>query len=65
MGAKSRARPRSFIVRASRDASGEIRGIVELASTGAKETFTSTDAVGRVIARMLHDLTETDKPGPA
>ena len=65
MGAKSRGRPRSFIVRASRDASGEIRGIIELVSTGVKETFTSIDAVGRVIARMLRDLGETDKAGPA
>jgi len=65
MGAKSRGGPRSFIVRVSRDASGEIRGIIELVATGAKETFTSIDAVGRVIARMLHDLGETDKAGPA
>lgn len=43
----------TFIVRASRDARGRLRGIVERVKTGAKERFTDADGLGGVIDRML------------
>jgi hypothetical protein len=43
----------TFIVRASRDRSGRLRGVVERVRTGAKERFTGADGVGVLIERML------------
>jgi hypothetical protein len=43
----------TFIVRASRDRAGRLRGVVERVRTGAKERFTGADGVGVLIERML------------
>jgi hypothetical protein len=43
----------TFIVRASRDERGQLRGIVERARTGAKERFSGAPGVGGLIDRML------------
>jgi hypothetical protein len=43
----------TFIVRASRDRAGRLRGVVERVRTGAKERFTGADGLGPLIERML------------
>ena len=43
----------TFIVRASRDRGGRLRGTVERVKTGAKEPFTRADDLGSLIERML------------
>jgi hypothetical protein len=43
----------TFIVRAARDRSGLLRGVVERVKTGAKERFSGSDALGGVIEKML------------
>ena len=43
----------TFIVRATRDHAGRLRGVVERVKTGAKERFTGADGLGGVIERML------------
>jgi hypothetical protein len=43
----------TFIVRASRDARGRLRGIVERVKTGEKQRFTSAEVLGGVIDTML------------
>jgi hypothetical protein len=48
--------PRSmgtFIVQATRDAGGRLRGIVQRAKTGEKQRFTSAEGLGELIDRML------------
>jgi len=52
----------TFIVRATRDRGGRLRGIVERVKTGAKEPFTGADGLGGVIERMLsHDARELEQ----
>jgi hypothetical protein len=49
-------RPRNtvtFIVRASRDHGGLLRGIVEHVKSGAKESFRGSDTLGEVIDKMV------------
>jgi len=43
----------TFIVRASRDRSGRLRGVVERVRTGAKERFSGADGIGTLIERLL------------
>jgi len=43
----------TFIVRACRDHTGRLRGIVERVKTGEKQRFTGPDGVGGLIERML------------
>ena len=43
----------TFIVRATQDRTGRLRGIVERVKTGAKERFTGADGLGGVIEKML------------
>jgi len=43
----------TFIVRATRDRGGRLRGIVERVKTGAKEPFTGAEGLGGLIERML------------
>jgi hypothetical protein len=43
----------TFIVRASRDSAGRVRGVVERVRTGAKARFSGADGVGMLIERML------------
>ena len=48
------ARPAvTFIVRASREAGGRLRGIVERVKTGEKQRFTGAAGLGGLIERML------------
>jgi hypothetical protein len=49
----TQGRRASFVVRVAQDGRGEVSGVVERVATGAKEAFTSVEAIGRVIARML------------
>ena len=49
----SRSRRGSFVVRAMQDGRGQVSGVIERVATGAKEAFTGTEAIGRVIAQML------------
>ena len=49
----SQDRRATFVVRAVQDGRGEVHGVIERVSTGAKETFTGVEAMGRVIAGML------------
>ena len=43
----------TFIVRATRDRNGRVRGVVERVRTGAKERFSDADGLGTLIERML------------
>jgi len=43
----------TFIVRATRDHGGRLRGTVERVKTGAKEPFTGADDLGVLIEKML------------
>lgn len=43
----------TFIVRATRDRGGRVRGVVERVKTGAKERFTDADGLAGLIERML------------
>jgi hypothetical protein len=43
----------TFIVRATRDRGGRLRGTVERVKTGAKAPFTSADDLGVLIEKML------------
>ena len=43
----------SFVVRVVSGKGGRISGLVERVATGAKETFTGAEEIGRVITRML------------
>jgi len=49
----TRGKRASFVVRTVQDPRGRVSGIIERVATGAKETFTSMEAIGQVIARML------------
>jgi hypothetical protein len=52
----------TFIVRASRDPRGRVRGIVERARTGAKERFAGVHGIGALIERMLDGESAARKP---
>ena len=57
-------RPRdtaTFIVRASRDHGGLLRGIVEHVKTGAKESFRGSDTLGGVIDKMLGPANQKER----
>jgi hypothetical protein len=57
----SGGRRASFVVRIVEDGKGGVTGVVERVATGAKEAFTGTEAIGRVIALMLQaDSVEGD-----
>jgi hypothetical protein len=43
----------TFIVRVSRDRAGRLRGIVERARTGEKWKFEDSQAIGRLVERMM------------
>ena len=43
----------SFVVRVVQNGRGEVQGVIECVATGGKEAFTSVEAIGEVIARML------------
>ncbi|MGH7315069.1 MAG: hypothetical protein ACRELW_03110 [Candidatus Rokuibacteriota bacterium] len=43
----------TFIVRVSRDRAGRLRGIVERARTGEKWRFEDSQAIGRLVERMV------------
>jgi hypothetical protein len=45
--------PAAFIVRASRDASGRVTGVVERVATGEKVRFVGVEAMAAIIERML------------
>jgi hypothetical protein len=49
----------SFIVRVVFDSQGNVSGVIERVSTGAKEAFHGVEAIGAVIARML----QSDRTG--
>ena len=53
-------RPQSFVVRVSRDTTGQLEGIVERPRTGQKGWFQGADQIGRLIAHMLDT-----EPAPA
>jgi hypothetical protein len=53
-------RPQSFVVRVSRDTTGQLEGIVERPRTGQKGWFQGADQIGRLIAYMLDT-----EPAPA
>jgi hypothetical protein len=50
MSADTRA---SFVVRVVRDRKGRISGVVERVTTGAKEPFSDTAAIGALILEMF------------
>jgi hypothetical protein len=52
----------TFIVRATRDRGGRLRGIVERVKTGEKRRFTGVDGVGGLIERMLGTDPEKEDP---
>ena len=52
-----------FIVRASRDARGHLRGTVERVKTGEKARFSGADGLGGVIERMLVAAAPRRGPG--
>ena len=56
----SQNRRASFVVRAIQDRRGRLSGVIERVSTGAKETFTGMETIGRVITEML----ERDRSSP-
>jgi hypothetical protein len=43
----------TFVVRLSRDAAGQVTGIVERVRTGEKERFEGVAAIATLIARMV------------
>jgi hypothetical protein len=43
----------TFIVRATRDRGGRMRGVVERVKTGAKERFAGAEGLADTIERML------------
>jgi hypothetical protein len=47
------AAPAAFVVRASRDASGRVTGVVERVATGEKARFQGVEAMGELIQQML------------
>jgi hypothetical protein len=49
----------SFAVRVVQDREGQVSGIIERVATGAKEAFTSMEAIGHVIGEMLQAENET------
>ena len=51
----------SFVVRVVEDARGQVTGVIERVATGAKETFSGMEAIGRVIGQMLG---RADAPPP-
>ena len=51
----SRGRRVSFVVRVVEDRQGQVGGIVERVATGAKETFSDLEAIGRVLRTLLRD----------
>ena len=53
----------SFVVRVVEDARGQVTGVIERVATGAKETFSGMETIGRVIGRML-GRTDAPSPGP-
>jgi hypothetical protein len=60
----SQRRRTSFVVRVAQDGQGQVSGVVERVATGAKEAFTSMEAIGRVIIRMLQRERALPPPGP-
>ena len=54
----------SFVVRVVEDAGGQVTGVIERVATGAKETFSGMEAIGRVIAQMLRRADSPPAPGP-
>ena len=53
MGPVRRVERVSFVVRVTHEPPGDVSGVIERVSTGAKEAFTGVEAIGAVIARML------------
>jgi hypothetical protein len=53
----------SFVVRVVEDACGQVTGVIERVATGAKETFSGMETIGRVIGQML-GRTDAPPPGP-
>jgi hypothetical protein len=51
----------TFIVRATRDRGGRLRGTVERVKTGAKESFTRADDLGGLIERMLRVMSVRER----
>jgi hypothetical protein len=51
----------TFIVRATRDRRGRLRGVVERVKTGAKEPFTRAEDVGGLIERMLRETSVRER----
>lgn len=47
------AAPAAFVVRASRDASGRLTGIVERVATGEKVRFAGAEDMAQIIERMV------------
>ena len=59
----SGVRRASFVVRAVQDERGDVSGVVERVATGAKEAFTSIEAIGLLIVRMLHEASARPPAG--
>ena len=53
----------SFVVRAVQDERGDVSGVVERVSTGAKEGFNGMEAIGLVIVKMLHGASAPARAG--
>ena len=51
----------TFIVRATRDPGGRLRGIVERVKTGTKEPFARAEDLGRLIERMLRVMSVRER----
>ncbi len=45
----------TFVVRAVRDPDGRLAGVIERVRTGEKRRFEDSDAIGRLIERMVDD----------
>jgi hypothetical protein len=48
----------TFIVRVTRDRAGRLRGIVERVRTGEKWKFEDSQAIGRLVERMMAGRSE-------
>jgi len=59
----SGVRRASFVVRAVRDERGDVSGVVERVSTGAKEAFCGMEAIGLVVGKMLHEASALPRAG--
>ena len=47
------AAPAAFVVRASRDATGRVTGVVERVATGEKARFVGVETMAAIIDRMV------------